>query len=201
MSTPASPTIWLLRAGGKRNLSLIPNSLEYFQTHFRKEPMASDWTPPSFDILGKSKKLRDFVGLMISAPVVSDRVRRILEPLCDGDVEFLPLQEIMGKRYFAMNVLRVEDVLDLARCEFTSIATTKQIISIQKFAFRAELSSSLPPIFKTPQDTGDIFVTESFVDVALANRFTGLALANPVQNNFAKILRGESLNAVPGIIE
>ncbi len=131
--------------------------------------------------------------------MVSDRVRITLDHLCDGDLEFLPVQKLMGREYFAVNVLRMEDVLDLERCDLTLV--DNKIASIRTFAFHIDLPRSLPPIFKTPQATGDIFVTDQFKNTVLRNGFTGLALADPASDNFAKTVRGMALNVVSGIIE
>src|SRR2546427_2089610 len=103
---------WLLHLGNAKTLRLRPHDLDYFQTHFVGEAMATKWRPPPVTIQGKSKRLTDFVSWMHQAPVCSERAKDSLEPVIGDSVEFLRLVEIRGKPYYAINVLKLVDCLD-----------------------------------------------------------------------------------------
>ena len=183
--------IWILRSADKRNLSLIPSDLDYFQTHFIGQPMAERWNPPSLTIDGKALRLRDFVSWMIQAPVISDVARSALEPLVSKSVEFLPLIELRKKRYYAMNVLRLVDCLDRSESEILySPDDPERILTINKFQFdRGRIISA--PIFKIPDDPSCVFVMQAFIDAVIDSRLTGAKFADPTVNPWAPVLNGQ----------
>jgi hypothetical protein len=71
--------------------------------------MAGTWEVPPVSVHGKSYKAADFVGWMLTAPVVSERARDALSDLCGRLVEFLPFHAIRGEPYFALNVLSQDE--------------------------------------------------------------------------------------------
>ena len=87
--------IWKLLSGNDPDL-VIRTEIDYFQTHFVSEPM-SNWKPPSIRIQGKSKRLRDFVSWMNSAPVLSQKAKDYLEPLIGAHCQFFPVIELRKK--------------------------------------------------------------------------------------------------------
>ena len=70
--------------------------------------MSDGWCMPPAELLAKSYKAPDFVGWMVTAPVMSLRAKDVLCGLCEGLVEFLPFHPIKGKLYFALNVLNLD---------------------------------------------------------------------------------------------
>lgn len=187
--------------GGNKYLGLIPHDLVYFQTHFIGEPMPEDWTLPPVEISGKSKKLGDFVIWMLTAPVVSEKAKNVLESAFKSELQFLPFHSIKGKLYFAMNVTcLVKDLLDVAKSDIHYGDDGKRIISIDRAVFKKPMPENLPPIFKLSVNPSDIFVTQPFVDLVIEQKLTGLSLADPRQNQLKLILKGQDLNVVPGII-
>jgi len=193
--------IWRLWVGGKANLALIPHNLEYFSNHFIGERLGDAWTPPPVSINGKSKKLRDFVSWMERAPVVSQRARQILEPLLGDNVEFLKFHEILGKSYFALNVLRLENILDRDQSEVLYADEAKRnILRVSSFFLREEqLSVPTPRIFKLSHERNSIFVSNNFADVVIDNKLTGLALVDPRKNIYKINALGGDLNDVAGV--
>src|SRR6266404_3381978 len=90
--------VWKLTTDSNRDLNLR-TEIDYFQTHFVGKSMRDDWQPPLLRISGKSKRLRDFVSWMSSAPVISANARQALEGLIAPYVEILPLIELRGNLY------------------------------------------------------------------------------------------------------
>jgi len=192
--------IWELATNSDRDLC-VRTSLDYFGSHFIGDSMAADWHPPALRILGKTKRLRDFVSWMRGAPVISERAARSLKPLISAHAEILPLVELRGKPYFAVNVLSLIDCLDRERSEIQySTTDVDRIVSIHRAVFR--LGQGLTtPIFKLPDWTAQVYVTRSFIDAVIANGLRGAAFGDPGVNPFAPILQGRSVNVVPGIPE
>lgn len=80
--------IWRLHTKSNKYFSLIPHDLNYFRDHFNGSRMRDEWSAPPITIAGKSKKMADFVGWMICAPVMSERARAALEPILGTCVRF-----------------------------------------------------------------------------------------------------------------
>lgn len=195
-----SPQIWLLYFGGKKKLSLIPHDLDYFKTHFIGKPMNQGWQPPPVTIHGKSLRLHDFIGWMSKAPVCSEKAKVNLEPVIGSFVEFLPLTELRGKPYYAMNVLKVVDCLDAARSEIDYFDhDPKRIMVINTFAFVPDRVENVP-IFRVPQPTSHVFVTRKFIDVVIANKLSGASFADPSINCWNYVFGRTTANTVPGIL-
>ncbi|WP_266184236.1 imm11 family protein [Dyella humicola] len=173
------------------------DSSEYWRSHFIGQPMSEPWSLPPLKVLGKSKKLPDFVGWMFWVPVVSQRAMELLKPVVDGGVQFLRFHDLRGKPYYAMNVLRVEDYLDDAR-SVSSITQDGIRYNYRSHVFKDDLPESLPPIFKT-RGSSLVFVTQSFVDVIIANNLTGVCLQDPKEDGISLAARGLPLNAYPGL--
>ena len=104
--------VWRLGLDSDKDMGLLPHSLDYFNRHFIGKPMAKNWKAPPIVIDGKSKRLRDFVSWMSGAGVVSEAAKRALEPLISPYVEILPLTELRGKPFFAINVTCIIDCMD-----------------------------------------------------------------------------------------
>jgi len=198
--TGAGLNIWALATDGNRDLCLR-TKLDYFREHFVGSSMAADWQPPPLTILGKSKRLRDFVSWMLCAPVISERAADSLEPVISSHVEFLPLIELRRKRYFAVNVLSMVDCLDREKSDIQYSSTgADRMVSVHRAFFLSRQAVKVP-IFKLPYWPAQVFVTRPFVDVVIANGLRGAAFGDPGANPFVPILRGRSVNVVPGIPE
>lgn len=191
--------IWKLGADCNKDVN-IRTSIDYFRSHFVAEPMLSDWCPPPIRIEGKSKRLRDFVSWMNSAPVVSEKGRQALEPLLSGHCELLPLIELRGKPYYALNVLTKVDCLDHANSQILyANDDPMHILRIKSYGFNEDQVPPDIPIFKIPDDVGSVFVTRTFVDAVIASELRGASFEDPRSDPFGKIARGEPLNVVPGL--
>ena len=202
MHDPKRPTpgIWSLLAAGNDNLGVSPVDLTWFHGRFDAKPIGRDWHPLPLELVNKSKKLRDFVAWIDSAPLVSQRARDAIDALCPGAAEFLPFHALKGKPYFAMNVLQTLDVLDFEASDVLRDARTGEVLCVHECAFMAGLPDSLPPLFKDSRLPTDIFATARFARMAIEHGLTGLALADPAVAPLKKIVRGMPLNVYPGII-
>lgn len=194
-------SVYILHADGNKDVTLEPN-LRYFQTHFIAEPMAQGWQPPSARIVGKTKRLRDFVSWMNSAPVISPAAADVLRPLIGAHCELLPLVELRGELYSAVNVLTTVDCLDHAQSEIVyATDDPNHILMISSYHLHFDRVPAATPIFKLPEYTGCVFVTGSFVDTVRSSQLRGAAFLDPAINPLSKIMSGDPLNIVPGLAE
>ena len=191
--------VWMLLARGNKNLSVSPVDLRFFNDKFIGKLMSENIEYPPLEIFGKSKKLRDFVGWMDKAPLVSERAKRLIENLCQDAVQFIKFYDIKGKPYYVMNVVSVVDALDLKKCD-ADYDEDGQVVNIYRYAFKQGLARALPPIFKEPFCLDNIFVTEPFAKLLVEHQLTGAALSDPCINQLEAIVDGSNPNVVEGII-
>ena len=192
--------IWLLQTQSNKYMSLVGyagDSSEYWGTQFIGEPMSEPWPLPPLTVLGKNKQLPDFVGWMLRVPVVSQRAMESLKPVVNGDVQFLRFHDLRGKPYYAMNILRVENYLDEGR-SVSSVAQDGTRYNYRSHVFKDDLPESLPPIFKA-RGSSLVLVTQSFVDVIIANNLTGVCLQDPKESGISLAAWGLPLNVYPGL--
>jgi len=168
---------------------VLNTEIEYFHTHFIGKPMQPNWQTPSIEILNKSKPVRDFVSWMRAAPVVSEKARTYLDRCIGNRVEFLPLIQIKRKQLYAVNVLNVLDCLDIVRSDVLfDPSEPGRIVDVIRFVFEPNKLPADPVIFKIPEDTGSVFVSQAMVDVIVACQLTGSLLLNPSANPFSVVL-------------
>lgn len=195
------PKVWLLATGDSRKyMYLRPHTLiDYWQENFVGQVMPENWSPPPIIIGGKSKKLGDFVSWMLTAPVISERAKQILEPIFGDSVQFLRFHDINKRPYYAINVLRVEENwLDEYASEGPREPKTGELIGVFRYFFK-NLPRDIPPIFKV-QPNDSVFVNQAVAEAIVSNKLTGAALQNPAKSGIALAATGEPINSYPGVI-
>lgn len=196
------PRIWLLRAGNdKKYMGLVGyiRDHSYWDRYFHAQPMPDDWALPPLQVLGKSKKLGDFVGWMLQAPIVSERAYALLQSVVGNDVQFVRFHDLRGKPYYGMNVLRVEkSFLDVRRSDCDH-RPDGDVAICSRYVFKENLLDRLPPIFKI-HPTSSVFVARRFAEAIIGNRLTGFCLQDPGQDAIRLMAKGVPLNAYPGLL-
>jgi hypothetical protein len=176
----------------------IPDN-DYWMRNFGGRLMQADWELPPLDIHGKSKKLGDFVGWSLQAPIVSERARDVLEPIVGDAVQFVRFHELRGKPYYGINVLRVErSYLDVERSKCNPRKNGEIAVCLQ-YVFRDDLPDELPAIFKIHPESS-VFVTRRFAEAVVEHKLTGFCLQDPGKNALTLISKGQPLNAYPGLL-
>ena len=95
--------------------------------------------PPVLDLEKKTAKPVDLVGGMITVPIVSERMREVVEALPDA-VEFYPVRLVLPKDpkldycYFALNVLDYVDAFDRANSKYTDGDDSPVVLRVTKLA-------------------------------------------------------------------
>lgn len=169
--------------------------LAYFQTHFSGTSMRRDWTAPMVEVCAPKSRAKDFVSWLLSAPVVSSRAREVLEPLIESDVEFLPLLALRGEQYWAVNVTRVVDCLDLSSSQVVYAPEDGRPVNIHAYRFvAAKVSPRL--IFKVPEPSA-VFVQRELAVAIREARLSGVRFVDPAANQISDIMHGGPFDLLP----
>ena len=124
----------------------------------------------AIDVYAASTRPFDTVW-MANRVLVSDRLRKVLEPACQGDAEFLPLS-VNGSPFFGLVIRNVLDVLDRQRSELEYFPSAPdRVMSIRRYAFK-DLGSTRA--FKIPETPTRKFATEPVRQAYLASGIPGL---------------------------
>jgi len=95
--------------------------------------------PPVLDLEKKTAKPVDLVGGMITVPIVSERMRKVIDALPDP-VEFYPVRLVLPKDpnlnycYFALNVLDYADAFDRENSKYTDVDNSPVVLRVTKLA-------------------------------------------------------------------
>lgn len=177
--------IWITRTNPDRYRSFGPTQaffdkyIEWVDKFHEPKLLASEWPLVEMELYagepGKERKERkkptpDFArGYIIMS--CSERARLIIEPLVNGQVEFLPLITPVGT-YYEMNIQRIE-CLDV---EHSIVGRFKdgEIMRVEKYAFfwenlRGQHIFWVKELGKTPT-----FVSDAFKRIFEQNGLTGL---------------------------
>ncbi|MBL8049359.1 MAG: hypothetical protein JNJ45_11830 [Chthonomonas sp.] len=145
----------------------------------KHEPMAGSWSVPDLTINTRRVRKADTVSWMLEAPVVSERAFQLLRHLIEPSAEVLPLPDISGSKYFALNVLHQQSDIRIA-VQHGSPVEFPRLSS--EFHDGAGISQ-VPLGCNTP------VVTSEFVEVVIANHLTGFTFPNHQTPKLRSILR------------
>ncbi|EFM09650.1 hypothetical protein PaecuDRAFT_3699 [Paenibacillus curdlanolyticus YK9] len=141
--------------------------------HFNGEPMASWYRPIKLSIQRKGKE-HDFPAILPGVLIFSKKARTIVEPLVGEHVEFLAVDhsEMPDFEINMVNVTNVIDALDYEHTEFRYYSTG-EMADYEKPAFQFDKIKN-SPIFRVPERTVRIYVTDEFRDLVLKHKLKGL---------------------------
>jgi hypothetical protein len=133
---------------------------------FKGQPIGSSWRSLAVKVLRdqshRDRPPSDFPSFGGVVPVFSQHAVEALYDLLQRNGEILPLICQEGV-YFAFNVTRLVDALDMNASEFKYFKSTGRIMRIVRHEFDAEKLGA-ESIFKIPQvPEGYVFVTDEFV--------------------------------------
>lgn len=189
-------TIWRLNVLADGFVSLIPQGLTYFQDHFVGHSMSDSWSgPPPYQMKSKSRKLNDFVAWHPSVPVVSEAVRDVLCDLKATGLEWLDFGELLGRPYFALNVLNFCDFVDFEKSEVFFSSPHSQG-NPKRIILRADADNP-PAIFKMNRVSSYVYISDSCANSMISNDLTGFGLTYLSTDVTRRALLGESLNDHP----
>jgi hypothetical protein len=131
--------------------------------------LGSAWKPPK--LIGDVAPDHDYPGEGAPAwlvPIFSPRAAEGLREFLEPNGELLPVIAPLGT-YYAYNVTRVIDALDIDASEITGFGRRQ----INRYAFKAE-SIDGHALFKIPQQRVEIYVTDAFVERVQELKLNGM---------------------------
>lgn len=171
---------WRLTLRANDFMSLSPQVSEDHRTFMLAKPIPKEWAAPPVSIFGRSKKLADFTKWMVSAVVISEKARRVLEPMIADHVQLLPFHRLRGKLYFAVNVLTaLDNLLDDSKSRFNRFQDGRAW-SVPTAVFRDDVV--VPPVFKLRESSNvlsEIWVSSAFAALAIDSGLTGAQFLSP----------------------
>lgn len=171
--------VYILEAQPNSYQNIVPIQEESWDVfrEFNGKSLSATWSPICVRILHDSsdnKNLRpgDFPSLASHVPVFDSQVLSVLGDILRKNGEILPLKCDHGD-YFAYNVTKIIDALDMDNSEFKRFKTSNRIMRIVKYSFRQNLLDKAS-IFKLPQSPlSNVFVTDVFVERLRSSPFIG----------------------------
>ncbi|MCP3143119.1 Imm43 family immunity protein [Pyxidicoccus xibeiensis] len=165
---------WILDGGhnGGAYISGYPKSTIKNWRYHEGESLAKEF-PKDAAVVFSSKwperrKLYDFLDNAVTALIVSERVRRILEDLKAKDLEFLPVTVKDHKgapveaRYFILNPLGGQDAIDMEKSQLVMSALDKeQIAHINKLVLQPKKIDKDAKLFRASRARTVIFVDDA----------------------------------------
>lgn len=156
------------------NLQPIPELTADEIQSFNGSTKLLNWHPYQVEPIENNLELGDAPGFTI--PVFSQKACDVLMPLISHDVEFLPLLCSRGN-FFAVNVIKVLDVIDYSNSIFRKYSDGKRIMTFQKYSFRSCNALNESNIFKIiDEPTRRAFVSEQFKKTIEENELKGFNL-------------------------
>lgn len=153
---------------------------DYLAHYFKGKPLPQDWKMPKYELGAPNKPLHDFVHGESVAPFISERVKTTLEAIAGESVQFWPIGKIKNHNYFILNVINIINCLneDLSEISYAPDIPNK-ILGIWKAVFDIKKIPENTIIFKVPQETGPIYVTDTFVQYIRQHQLTGVGFEWP----------------------
>lgn len=104
--------------------------------------------------------------------VAKNRARQVLEPVLGEDAEWLPGYDSDGEELWLVHAWRVVDALDEAHSHIERYQSSDRIMSVRKFALRAEAVKGAR-CFRLPQLPGLVLVSDEVASAADAAELHG----------------------------
>lgn len=143
-----------------------------------------EWYPVRLETLYK-KTYKDFPDFVGGKPVVSARVKDIIQPYVKDEVEFLPLLHDELDLYM-INVLKVLDCVDWKRSDIQTF-DDGSFAGFNKLVFDFNKIPSNTLMFKIKERaTIWVFVTEFFKDIIERNKLKGLDFSVEFDSEFTE---------------
>lgn len=136
-----------------------------------------NWPPMEVQVIWDEDQIRttdlpDFIYFMSGIPALSDRAIATLANSIHDNSQVFPLV-CAERKYSAINVVKLCDVLDEEKSEVKRFRSSGRIMRVLKYSFLSTVGP-LPDIFKIPQfPTAQVFVTQNFVDRVYEFNLTG----------------------------
>lgn len=180
---------WVFASSGNGGAVILkmpqdgPKEWEYFQARRLAETLPAGAALKFSKRFPSQKKVFDSVCNLNRVPIVSVRIRQIIDVMAPGDCEFLPITlldhkgKVASREHFLLNILRVEDVIDMEQSQFDRHPFKEdQIYSIELLRLKADVVPPDAHIFH-PRTMMDLhLIDEEIHDAFMREGITGAQL-------------------------
>lgn len=175
---------------------VVRTSLEFFHGNFDGKRLGDNFCRPVLSVFNTSKRCKDFVSFMLTAPLLSEKAVDALMPLLKDSCEFIHMITVKHVSYFALNCLVVRNCIHEDQSEIIfSSSEPDRIIGISSYVFKEEEIPDVPA-FKVFEH-GQVMVRRPFIDVVLRKNLTNAVFEDPQQSAMGLIARGEDIQVIP----
>lgn len=148
---------------------------------FDGSPIKEEWSPPKLITMYK-RRYKDFPTLVSGKPVISARVKKIIEPFVSKEVEFLPLLHDELELYM-LNVTNVLDCIDWQRS--IKSVHSNSIIRFDKQAFNFTKIPENTYLFKIKENAViTTYITDHFKNLIEQHKIKGLDYSTEFDSEF-----------------
>lgn len=141
-------------------------------TDFKGDSKIDDWEPIKLETLYK-KNYDDFPNYALGKPIVSEKVKQILAPFVESEVEFLPLihDEMI---LFVMNVTNILDCVDWQRSD-VKWSKYRNFLGFNKLKIDFSKIPNDTYLFKVKETAKTkVYVIEAFKELIEQHQLKGL---------------------------
>lgn len=180
---------WVLSTGGNSGAVIFglpegsPQEYRFFSGQRMRDHFPQDGSVRFSKKFRSQKKLFDSVTSLSSIPIVSGRIKRILESFSPNDCEFLPVTildhkgGLASKDHFVLNLLRSEDIIDMERSNYKRDGyNPDQIDRLRKLYLQPHAVPADARVFRARTMMDCYFLHQSVVDAFTQEGITGLRL-------------------------
>lgn len=160
-----------------------PPAYEFFKGKRLARKFPAKATVRFADSFPKFIKVFDVVTSVFGVPIVSGKVRAILEELAEKDHEFLPMTlldhkgKVASKEHFLLNPLRIEDVVDMQRSKYDRDRfEPDQIRRLMELHMKPAAVPDDVHLFRAKTKLDQIFIDDAVNDAFEKAKVTGLRL-------------------------
>ncbi|MRN55975.1 imm11 family protein [Paenibacillus monticola] len=159
-------------------------SIHPIGSDFNGESKIKGWWPIQVETLHKNT-YSDFPYYLTEIPLVSEKVKRILEPYIADEVEFLPLIH-EGKNIYMVNVINILDCIDWQSSEVDWFKE-KYFMGFIKLRFNFSKIPNNIYLFKIKETSGTrVYITDAFKELIERNHLQGLDLSVVYDSDFTE---------------
>ena len=189
---------WQFNTIASGGLNILPDDLRYFNDYFVGKPMRSSWNDlPKYTLAGRSRQKNDFLVWHTAAPVASERALSVLRSTSPTDFESLPFPDILGSKYYAINVIAISDCIDFNNSEIQFYGDKEYGVP-RRIVLKSALAIPFG-IFKMKRIPGYVFVSDQLANRLIDEGLTGLGLTKLSTDVLARAVLGKTQNDHPGL--
>lgn len=182
--------IWLLKSNPEGMRVYTKNDTDRkLLPYLEGESLQNNWKPIEVEVAKKGKG-KDFPEYGLGRPIFSGKAKKIIEPLIQEHVEFLPMSNPDYEMYMC-NILNVMDCVDKSKS--VPYKSLDLVIGYNEIFFKEEfLQDTRRHIFKIPESLSTrCYVSDEFRELVLKSKLKGFLFIEAWDSEFTEDMQKE----------